>query len=118
MWIPDFDPGCLIWNVWIKFSFSDNALKVFLAGKSEQALSILIDMVAVDNPFAFARENRSKAMLPFSQGSVSQVLPVDVQEIEDHESRFTTAEHQVFELRRALLVEADNFPVKNCGLNT
>jgi len=42
VWIPDFDPRCLIWNVLIKFPFSDNALKDFLAGQSEQALSILL----------------------------------------------------------------------------
>ena len=52
--------------------------------------------------------------LPRNTHKASQVFPIDPKRIEGHEEKLTASEHQVFKLRTAVHVQADNLSVKHC----
>ena len=50
--IPDFEPTRLILDIRIEFALCDDALKIVLAGKTEQALSVALNVIAIHQAFA------------------------------------------------------------------
>jgi hypothetical protein len=65
--VPKLEPtGWLKRQVQTRFPFGDNAFEIMLAGKPEQPFAVLLNVVAVQKPFAPLRYNQAEPELPLN----------------------------------------------------
>jgi hypothetical protein len=97
----------------IKLPLGNNAFEIVAAGQPEQRFTIVLDVIAVEEPITLVANDRSQSPLPVNQWRVSQVFSLAPQKVKGNEAGVATVKQQITKLRLPIFAEAHDLAIQN-----